>query len=161
MMHWFHISGVATLLSGLSATVARQAAHMLVPEGFQSNSLWQRSQLQSRIIIKVQPANPKPSVASMCFTAPSIVSDLFTLYIYWNNALWFALCQLLLQQRWGWARWPWLARVKGSHCRNVAVLLCAVNGSCLLTAGVWLECEGSGGEMESDAILGTQLPPPH
>lgn len=58
--------------------------------------LWWRSQLHSRII-KVQPANPKPSVAFMCYTAPSsphvdsIVSDLFTLYLYLTIALWFAL----------------------------------------------------------------------
>lgn len=80
------------LLSGLSATVTRQAAHMLVPGGFYSNSLWWRSQLHIRII-KVQPANPKPSVAFMWYTAPShprvhsIVSDLFTVYIYLINAL--------------------------------------------------------------------------
>lgn len=33
--------------------------------------------------------------------------------------------------------------------------------SCLATAGVYLEGEGSGGEMESDAISGTQLSSRH
>lgn len=100
-MRWYNNDALALYLENSHVTVSycgHHTAHMLALGGFYSNSLCWRSQIHSRII-KVQPANPKPSMAFWWCTAPfnpyvySIVSrSFYPLYILINAplfALWY------------------------------------------------------------------------